>query len=123
MSNDAGRLLAGSRWELDAYRLYDRACSLPHAQVVVLPGEGTFHQVHGGVATNALVSPMGGLPEGVPSHPGEAISPSATRRPVPGMRATGARVEAGSLGGKTWTRVIASWTIVGLLTGTAPPER
>ncbi len=36
---------------------YARACALPGAQVVVLLGEGTFHQVHGGVATNAAVSP------------------------------------------------------------------
>lgn len=37
--------------------LYKRACELPETQLVVLLGEGTFHQVHGGVATNALVSP------------------------------------------------------------------
>jgi glycosyltransferase involved in cell wall biosynthesis len=30
-----------------------RACELPDIQLVVLLGEGTFHQVHGGVATNA----------------------------------------------------------------------
>jgi glycosyltransferase involved in cell wall biosynthesis len=36
---------------------YERACGLPDSQLVVLLGEGTFHQVHGGVATNALVSP------------------------------------------------------------------
>lgn len=36
---------------------YARACSLPDSELVVLLGEGTFHQVHGGVATNALVSP------------------------------------------------------------------
>lgn len=34
-----------------------RAVQLPHCVVVTLLGEGTFHQVHGGVATNALVSP------------------------------------------------------------------
>lgn len=31
---------------------YVRACELPDSQLVVLLGEGTFHQVHGGVATN-----------------------------------------------------------------------
>jgi len=34
-----------------------RACLLPDPQVIVLLGEGTFHQVHGGVSTNALVDP------------------------------------------------------------------
>jgi hypothetical protein len=32
---------------------YARACALPDSQLVVLLGEGTFHQVHGGIATNA----------------------------------------------------------------------
>lgn len=32
---------------------FDRACELPGADLVVLLGEGTFHQVHGGTATNA----------------------------------------------------------------------
>jgi glycosyltransferase involved in cell wall biosynthesis len=36
---------------------YVRACSLPDIQLIVLLGEGSFHQVHGGVATNATVSP------------------------------------------------------------------
>jgi hypothetical protein len=36
--------------------LYRRACSLPDAQLVVMLGEGTFHQVHGGAATSGLVS-------------------------------------------------------------------
>ncbi len=33
---------------------YARACALPNSQLIILLGEGTFHQVHGGVATNAL---------------------------------------------------------------------
>lgn len=33
-----------------------RACADPAGQVVLLLGEATFHQVHGGVATNATVS-------------------------------------------------------------------
>lgn len=37
--------------------LYRRACGLTNSQLVVLLGEGTFHQVHGGIATNALTSP------------------------------------------------------------------
>ena len=44
----------GGLVNLDAYQ---RACGLRGSQLVVLLGEGTFHQVHGGVATNALVSP------------------------------------------------------------------
>lgn len=32
--------------------VYARALQLPNCQVVLLLGEGTFHQVHGGVATN-----------------------------------------------------------------------
>lgn len=32
--------------------LYRRACLLPGAQLVVLLGEGTFHQYHGGAATS-----------------------------------------------------------------------
>ena len=33
--------------------MYSRAMELPDAQLVLLLGEGTFHQLHGGVATNA----------------------------------------------------------------------
>lgn len=36
--------------------LYRRACALPGAQLVVLLGEGTFHQIHGGAATSGRVS-------------------------------------------------------------------
>jgi SAM-dependent methyltransferase len=32
--------------------VFNRACELPGARLIVLLGEGTFHQVHGGVATN-----------------------------------------------------------------------
>ena len=32
---------------------FARACALPGVEVVMLLGEGTFHQIHGGVATNA----------------------------------------------------------------------
>ncbi len=32
--------------------LYVRACNLAGSQLVTLLGEGTFHQVHGGIATN-----------------------------------------------------------------------
>lgn len=32
--------------------LYTRACDLPDSQLIMLLGEGTFHQIHGGVATS-----------------------------------------------------------------------
>jgi hypothetical protein len=36
--------------------LYRRACGLPGARLVVLLGEGTFHQVHGGAATSRTLT-------------------------------------------------------------------
>jgi hypothetical protein len=42
---------------------YERACNLAGSQLIVLLGEGTFHQVHGGIATNALVSPAAAFNE------------------------------------------------------------
>lgn len=44
----------GGLVNLDSYK---RACALPGSQLVMLLGEATFHQVHGGVATNASASP------------------------------------------------------------------
>jgi glycosyltransferase involved in cell wall biosynthesis len=35
--------------------LYRRSCELPNSRLVMMLGEGTFHQVHGGAATNAAV--------------------------------------------------------------------
>ncbi|MGZ4411106.1 MAG: hypothetical protein ACXVY8_03135, partial [Gaiellaceae bacterium] len=35
--------------------LFARACALADSQLVLLLGEGTFHQIHGGVATNSTV--------------------------------------------------------------------
>jgi glycosyltransferase involved in cell wall biosynthesis len=46
----AFRMAGGGLANLDIWR---RACEAPETQVVILLGEGTFHQVHGGVATNA----------------------------------------------------------------------
>jgi hypothetical protein len=48
------RLSGGGLVNLDTYV---RACNLADSLLVVLLGEGTFHQVHGGVATNANPSP------------------------------------------------------------------
>jgi hypothetical protein len=36
--------------------LYHRACGLDRAQLVMLLGEGTFHQVHGGVSTSGRIT-------------------------------------------------------------------
>ena len=36
---------------LSNHDLFRRACELPAVQLVVLLGEGTFHQIHGGAAT------------------------------------------------------------------------
>ncbi len=36
--------------------LYRRACRAPGAELVVLLGEGTFHQIHGGAATSGAVA-------------------------------------------------------------------
>ncbi len=46
----------GGLVNLDTYR---RACELPDMQLVVLLGEGTFHQIHGGVAASAKEHPWG----------------------------------------------------------------
>ncbi|MEK6321322.1 MAG: glycosyltransferase family A protein [Acidobacteriota bacterium] len=43
-------LPGGGVVNLDTYR---RALELPNAELVVLLGEGSFHQVHGGIATNS----------------------------------------------------------------------
>ena len=42
----------GGLVNLDMFR---RACELPAAELVILLGEATFHQIHGGAATNARV--------------------------------------------------------------------
>ena len=37
--------------------IWERLCADPRSLVILLIGEATFHQVHGGIATNALHSP------------------------------------------------------------------
>ncbi|MDO8862507.1 glycosyltransferase [Haliea sp. E1-2-M8] len=37
---------------------YKRACELPEVQHVIVPGEGTFHQFHGGVTTGGVSREM-----------------------------------------------------------------
>lgn len=48
------QLPGGGLANLDMWR---RACLSPDSRVILLLGEGTFHQVHGGVATNAEQDP------------------------------------------------------------------
>ena len=48
------QLPGGGLANLDIWR---RACSSADSQVILLLGEGTFHQVHGGVATNSVDNP------------------------------------------------------------------
>ena len=40
---------------LSNHDLFRRACELPDVQLVVLLGEGTFHQIHGGAATSGRI--------------------------------------------------------------------
>jgi glycosyltransferase involved in cell wall biosynthesis len=58
---------------------YLRACELPNSQLIILLGEGTFHQVHGGVATNALVSPWSEFHEEYMRLRGKPFAPPAAR--------------------------------------------
>jgi hypothetical protein len=51
--DEAFALPGGGLVNHDTYR---RACSLDGAQLVVLLGEGTFHQVHGGIATSGRLT-------------------------------------------------------------------
>lgn len=63
--------------------VFDRALALPDAQLVILLGEGTFHQLHGGIATN---SPAEQQPENWQKWAGQyaQIRRRAYRVPVPG---------------------------------------
>jgi tetratricopeptide (TPR) repeat protein len=48
----------GGLMNLDTYR---RAGELPDAELVILLGEATFHQLHGGVSTNGSLESLSGL--------------------------------------------------------------
>jgi glycosyltransferase involved in cell wall biosynthesis len=58
---------------------YVRACELPDSQLVILLGEGTFHQVHGGVATNARTSLWDDFHAEYVSVKGKPFAPPAAR--------------------------------------------
>jgi tetratricopeptide (TPR) repeat protein len=65
MRRESWELLGGMDERFDApggglvnLDTYIRALDLPNAQPVLLLGEGTFHQLHGGIATNVSVDHM-----------------------------------------------------------------
>lgn len=70
MGESNGLFMAKSMWDelggfdeafslpgggLSNHDLYRRACELDGAQLVILLGEGTFHQIHGGAATSGRI--------------------------------------------------------------------
>jgi hypothetical protein len=70
MGESNGLFMAKSMWDelggldetfalpgggLSNHDLYRRACELDDTQLIVLLGEGTFHQIHGGAATSGRV--------------------------------------------------------------------
>ena len=58
-----------------------RACADPSGAVIMLLGEATFHQIHGGVATNNLNPPMASFHEEYVRLRGHAYRPPA-RQPL-----------------------------------------
>jgi hypothetical protein len=53
----AGTSSSAVRGGLANLDMWARACLDPDSQVIMLLGEATFHQVHGGVATNNAKAP------------------------------------------------------------------
>jgi hypothetical protein len=66
-------LPGGGYLNLDLYR---RACELPQTHLVVLLGEATFHQVHGGATTGATPSPIEAFKEEYARLRGREFHPS-----------------------------------------------
>lgn len=52
--DESFRLPGGGLANLDTF---SRSCALPNSRLIILLGEGTFHQFHGGVATNVIAPP------------------------------------------------------------------
>jgi hypothetical protein len=59
--------------------LWCRLCEDPTNEVVMLLGEATFHQVHGGVATNALKSPWDDFHAEYVAIRGRSFAPPAVK--------------------------------------------
>ena len=49
------RVIPGVQRTIGDHDLFRRACELDGVQLIVLLGEGTFHQIHGGVATSGRI--------------------------------------------------------------------
>ena len=58
-----------------------RACADPEAEIIMLLGEATFHQIHGGIATNSLEPPIAIFQEEYARLRGRPYE-RPTRRPV-----------------------------------------
>jgi hypothetical protein len=59
--------------------IWKRVSTDPSALTIMLLGEGTFHQVHGGVATNAVISPKQAFAQEYLAIRGEPYAPPQTR--------------------------------------------
>jgi hypothetical protein len=55
--------------------IWERLCADPLARIILLIGEATFHQVHGGVATNAAQSPWNSFHEEYVAIRGKPYAP------------------------------------------------
>lgn len=73
--------------------LYRRACELPEVQLVMLLGEATFHQFHGGVATSRRLS-WDDMHADYQAHRGVPYKPPANRP-----------LYVGQLPAQTWTHI------------------
>jgi len=92
---------------------YERAVTLPDVQPIMILGEATFHQVHGGVATNSPMYPgnewlaeykrirgRDWRPAGVPLSVFGRLPPSALGHLEAGVRAARASTFPGDVGGE-----------------------
>ena len=61
--------------------LYRRACELDGTRLVVLLGEGTFHQIHGGAATSGRIG-WDEMHAEYQRAPGRALPAAGRRRPL-----------------------------------------
>jgi hypothetical protein len=90
------RMPGGGLANLDMWR---RACDARESQVIILLGEGTFHQLHGGVATNAARSMFPVFDEeyrqihGVSYRPPEVSPIYVGRIPLPALPKMGWSIE------------------------------
>ncbi len=124
---EAFRAPGGGLANLD---LFKRAVEAPQARLILLIGEGTFHQLHGGVATNEPLKShrrhiaqwsleyerIRGTPYAVPQLPQPPIcfgplSPAAARR----YARTAVIPTWGALVRRAWSAVPTAWRVGALL--------